>query len=45
MEAAGLDLLRQQTLPPGPEGKVAVSLWLARDPRILLAGPQTVEVA
>ena len=28
-----------------PEGKVAVSLWLARDPRILLAVPSTREVA
>jgi ubiquinone/menaquinone biosynthesis C-methylase UbiE len=45
MEDAGLDLVRQQTLPPGPEGKIAVSLWLARDPRILLAAPQTREVA
>ncbi len=39
LEAAGLDLVRQQTLPPGPEGKIAVSLWLARDPRIALAAP------
>jgi ubiquinone/menaquinone biosynthesis C-methylase UbiE/DNA-binding transcriptional ArsR family regulator len=38
-EAAGLEPVRQQTLPPGPEGKIAVSLWLARDPRILLAAP------
>jgi ubiquinone/menaquinone biosynthesis C-methylase UbiE len=45
LEAAGLDVVRQQTLPPGPEGKVAVSLWLARDPRILLAVPSTREVA
>jgi ubiquinone/menaquinone biosynthesis C-methylase UbiE len=37
LEAAGLDVLRQQTFPPGPEGKIAVSLWLARDPRIVLA--------
>lgn len=44
LEAAGLDLLRHQTLPPGPEGKIAVSLWLARDPRILLARPQPAEV-
>jgi ubiquinone/menaquinone biosynthesis C-methylase UbiE len=44
LEAAGLDVMRQQTLPPGPEGKIAVSLWLARDPRILLAAP-TREVA
>lgn len=39
LEAAGLEPVRQQTLPPGPEGKIAVSLWLARDPRILLATP------
>jgi ubiquinone/menaquinone biosynthesis C-methylase UbiE/DNA-binding transcriptional ArsR family regulator len=39
MEAAGLDVMRQQTLPPGPDGKIAVSLWLARDPRIVLAAP------
>src|ERR1700722_13965370 len=45
LEAVGLDVVRQQTLPPGPEGKVAVSLWLARDPRILLAVPSTREVA
>jgi ubiquinone/menaquinone biosynthesis C-methylase UbiE/DNA-binding transcriptional ArsR family regulator len=45
LEAAGLDLLRQQTLPPGPEGKIAVSLWLARDPRIVLAQPAAREVA
>jgi ubiquinone/menaquinone biosynthesis C-methylase UbiE/DNA-binding transcriptional ArsR family regulator len=45
LEAAGLDLVRQQTLVPGPQGKIAVSLWLARDPRILLAAPATREVA
>jgi len=45
MEAAGLEPVRQQTLPPGPEGKIAVSLWLARDPRILLAAPTAREVA
>src|SRR3984893_6804252 len=45
LEAAGLGIVRQETLPPGPEGKVAVSLWLARDPRILLAAPVTREVA
>jgi ubiquinone/menaquinone biosynthesis C-methylase UbiE len=39
LQAAGLDVLRQETLPPGPEGKIAVSLWLARDPRIELAVP------
>jgi ubiquinone/menaquinone biosynthesis C-methylase UbiE len=45
LEATGLDIVRQQTLPPGPQGKIAVSLWLARDPRILLAAPKTREVA
>jgi ubiquinone/menaquinone biosynthesis C-methylase UbiE len=45
IEAAGLDFIRQQTLPPGPEGKIAVSLWLGRDPRIMLAAPATREVA
>ena len=45
LEAAGLDIVRQQTLPPGPEGKIAVSLWLARDPRIVLTAPATREVA
>jgi ubiquinone/menaquinone biosynthesis C-methylase UbiE/DNA-binding transcriptional ArsR family regulator len=41
LEAAGLDVLRQETFAPGPEGKIAVSLWLARDPRIMLAQPST----
>jgi ubiquinone/menaquinone biosynthesis C-methylase UbiE/DNA-binding transcriptional ArsR family regulator len=41
LEAAGLDVLRQETFAPGPEGQIAVSLWLARDPRILLAQPST----
>jgi len=45
LEAAGLDVMRQQTLAPGPEGKIAVSLWLARDPRIVLAQPAAREVA
>jgi ubiquinone/menaquinone biosynthesis C-methylase UbiE/DNA-binding transcriptional ArsR family regulator len=45
IEAAGLDFVQQQTLPPGPEGKIAVSLWLGRDPRLLLAAPATREVA
>src|ERR1700722_6376648 len=45
LEAAGLDIVRQQTLPPGPQGKNAVSPWLARDLRILLAAPKTREVA
>jgi len=45
LEAAGLDIVRQETLPPGPHGKIAVSLWLAQDPRIALATPKTREVA
>ena len=45
LQAAGLDVLRQETLPPGPQGKIAVSLWLARDPRIVLAAPASREVA
>jgi ubiquinone/menaquinone biosynthesis C-methylase UbiE len=45
LEGAGLDIVRQETIPPGPEGKIAVSLWLARDPRMLIAAPATREVA
>jgi ubiquinone/menaquinone biosynthesis C-methylase UbiE len=45
LEAAGLDVVQQQTLPPGPQGKIAVSLWLARDLRIVLAAPKAREVA
>jgi len=39
MEQAGLELVSHRVLPPepGPEGKIAVSLWLGRDPRIMLA--------
>src|SRR4029077_2825216 len=39
LEAAGLDLVRQQTLAPGPEGKIAVSLWLAPGPPPALPSP------
>ncbi len=37
--AAGLDMTLYQSLPPEPgsDGKIAVSLWLSRDPRILMA--------
>jgi ubiquinone/menaquinone biosynthesis C-methylase UbiE len=47
LAAAGLDVVQQNILSPEPssEGKIAVSLWLARDPRILLAEPATREVA
>ncbi len=46
MQAAHLDVMLQQTLPPEPdsEGKIAVSLWLGRDPRIAFASA-TREVA
>jgi len=39
MTQAGLDPAMHRSLPPEPrsEGKVAVSLWLARDPRKLAA--------
>jgi ubiquinone/menaquinone biosynthesis C-methylase UbiE/DNA-binding transcriptional ArsR family regulator len=40
LEQAGLEVISHATLPPEPDsdGKIAVSLWLARDPRIALAG-------
>jgi len=45
-ESRGLTIMLQQSLPPEPasEGKIAVSLWLARDPRLALAAP-ALEVA
>jgi ubiquinone/menaquinone biosynthesis C-methylase UbiE len=45
LDAAGLDLVRQETLAPGPEGQIAVSLWLGRDPRFVIAEPVSREVA
>jgi len=41
MQAAHLDLMRHETLPPDPQsdGTIAVSLWLAGDPRPLSAAP------
>jgi ubiquinone/menaquinone biosynthesis C-methylase UbiE len=47
LAAAGLDVMAQQTLKPdrNSEGKVAVSLWLACDPRLLLADAPEREVA
>jgi ubiquinone/menaquinone biosynthesis C-methylase UbiE len=47
MKAAGLDLVLQESLAPDPasDGKIAVSLWLGRDPRILMAAPEAREVA
>lgn len=46
MQAAGLDVTLQRDLAPekDSQGKIAVSLWLGRDPRIALAA-QTREVA
>ncbi len=40
MAAAGLDVIAQRNLlpEPGSEGMIAVSLWLARDPRLAIAG-------
>ena len=40
MEQAGLEPMSHRLLvpEPGSDGKIAVSLWLGRDPRILLAG-------
>jgi ubiquinone/menaquinone biosynthesis C-methylase UbiE len=40
-DAAGLEFVAQKTLPPdaNSDGKIAVSLWLGRDPRIALADP------
>ena len=44
LAAAGLDVVRHSSIPPesGSEGKIAVSLWLARDPRIRIAGRREV---
>lgn len=44
LASAGLDVVNHRNvLPePGSEGKVAVSIWLGRDPRILLAGRREV---
>jgi ubiquinone/menaquinone biosynthesis C-methylase UbiE/DNA-binding transcriptional ArsR family regulator len=47
MKAAGLDLALHESLAPPTvsAGRVAVSLWLGRDQRLLLAQPATKEVA
>jgi SAM-dependent methyltransferase/DNA-binding transcriptional ArsR family regulator len=47
LAAAGLDVERQLTLAPeaASDGKIAVSLWLGRDPRIALADAPAREVA
>jgi hypothetical protein len=40
MSAAGLDFVLHRALTPeaGRQGALTVSLWLGRDPRMLLAG-------
>jgi len=45
--ASGLDPVLHKSLTPeqGSEGKIAVSLWLARDTRALMAAPYRREVA
>src|SRR5207344_743020 len=45
LEAAGLDFVEHKTLPPeqNSDGKIAVSLWLGRDPRIALADPAPLQ--
>jgi ubiquinone/menaquinone biosynthesis C-methylase UbiE/DNA-binding transcriptional ArsR family regulator len=47
MTAADLEVVSHVNLTPEPtsEGKIAVSLWLARDRRIMLAAPAAREVA
>lgn len=40
LEAAGLNVTMERSIAPEPgsEGKIAVSLWLAQDPRVRVAG-------
>jgi ubiquinone/menaquinone biosynthesis C-methylase UbiE len=47
MKTAGLDVALHRNLAPEPSssGKFAVSLWLGRDPRIVVAQPVAREVA
>ena len=47
MVQSGLEPVMQRSLrpEPGSEGKIAVSLWLARDTRALMAQPARREVA
>jgi hypothetical protein len=42
MTASGLDPVMHKSLTPeaGSDGKIAVSLWLARDVRALMANPK-----
>jgi ubiquinone/menaquinone biosynthesis C-methylase UbiE len=45
LAAAGLEPTMHKSLPPGRDGKIGVSLWLARDPRMLIAANSNREVA
>ncbi len=47
MAAAGLDVTMHRSIPPeqGSEGKIAVSLWLGRDPRAAMPKLHVREVA
>jgi hypothetical protein len=47
MTASGLEPVLHKSLKPEPgsDGKIAVSLWLARDTRALMAVPASREVA
>jgi ubiquinone/menaquinone biosynthesis C-methylase UbiE len=45
LTASGLDPVMHKSLSPQPGGKIAVSLWLARDARALMAVPASREVA
>ncbi len=47
MTSSGLEPVLHKSLAPepGPDGKIAVSLWLARDTRALIAAPHRREVA
>jgi SAM-dependent methyltransferase len=47
LSGAGLDVVAQNTLPPdrNSDGKIAVSLWLGRDRRLLVADSSEREVA
>lgn len=42
LEAAGLDVTLQTNIAPEGDGKIAVSLWLAHDPRVQIAGRREV---
>src|SRR5215471_6001145 len=44
LEQAGLDMVSHRSVPPDvdSDGEIAVSLWLARDPRLAIAGSREV---